>query len=100
MNERLEADEGEHEELEEYGEPGIASADAKVPGWLKWTYVILPILGIFSWVYFINGSHGWLDRGYWEQLQRAANTTYPFIDQDYPEYDQDFSDRTTDKLKR
>lgn len=67
-----------HEELEDYGDPNILSADAKVPMWLKLTYILLPIWGIVSFAIYWNGSRGWLDRGYWEQLQRAANTTYPF----------------------
>jgi hypothetical protein len=73
-----------HEEIEEYGDPGILSADAKVPSWLKWTYFILPIWGIISFSMFWNGSHGWWDRGYWHQLQRAANTTFPYINEDDP----------------
>jgi hypothetical protein len=31
---------------------------------------------------FWNGSWGWFDPGYWHQLQRAANTTYPFVNED------------------
>lgn len=73
-----------HGELEDYGDPGILSADAKVPLWLKMTYIILPIWGIISFCIYWNGSHGWLDRGYWQQLQRAANTTFPFINHDEP----------------
>jgi len=67
----------EYEELEEYGDPRIASKDAPVPAWLKWTYIILPIWGIFSLYWYFNGTHGWLDRGYWNQLQKAALTTFP-----------------------
>lgn len=66
-----------NDEIEEYGEPQIASKDAPVPRWLKLTYIILPIWGICSLYYFFNGSHGWLDRGHWNQLQKAALTTYP-----------------------
>lgn len=65
------------EHIEIYGDSGIISKDAKVPRWLLLTYILLPIWGICSWYYFFNGSHGWLDRGYWNQLQRAALTTYP-----------------------
>ncbi|MFV0339202.1 MAG: hypothetical protein ACK5MA_01030 [Parachlamydiaceae bacterium] len=67
----------EDNETEFYGDPGIESNNAKIPRWLIWTYLILPIWGLFSLYYYWNGSHGWLDRGYWEQLQRAANTTFP-----------------------
>jgi hypothetical protein len=65
-------------ELEIYGDDHrIASRDAKVPRWLKWSYILLPIWGLFWFVYFFNGSQGWLDRGYWGQLQKAALTTFP-----------------------
>lgn len=67
----------ESTELEEYGDPRIASKDAPVPTWLKVTYVILPIWGIFALFWYFNGTHGWLDRGYWNQLQKAALTTFP-----------------------
>lgn len=68
-----------HDETELYGDQGIATNDAKIPRWLIWTYALLPIWGLFSLYYYWNGSHGWLDRGYWQQLQRAANTTYPQV---------------------
>lgn len=62
-------------DTEFYGDPGIASKDAKIPQWLKWVYVTLPIWGLITLYLYWNGSHGWLDRGYWHQLQKAANTT-------------------------
>lgn len=65
------------EEIELYGDPGIASYDAKVPKFLSFTYAILPIWGICALCYFWNGSNGWFDRGYWHELQIAANTTFP-----------------------
>ncbi|KAF3362595.1 hypothetical protein PHSC3_000834 [Chlamydiales bacterium STE3] len=65
----------EEQEIEMYGDPGIASKDAKVPKFLLLTYAILPIWGLFSLYAYWGGSSGWLDRGYWQQLQRAANTT-------------------------
>lgn len=68
----------EEDEIEEYGDPQITSKDANVMTWLKLTYIILPIWGLFTLFYYWNGSKGWLDRGYWHQLQQAANTTYPF----------------------
>lgn len=64
-------------ELELYGDPGIASYDAKVPKFLLITYCLLPIWGIATFCYFWNGSLGWFDRGYWHELQIAANTTFP-----------------------
>lgn len=56
---------------------GIKEDHNKVPYWLIVTYIILPIWGFFTLFYFWNGSRGWLDPGYWQQLERAANTTYP-----------------------
>jgi len=72
------SNEHKHSEIEDYGDPGIFSADAPVPRWLKISYITLPIWGIITFFVFWNGSWGWLDRGYWGQLQRAANTAYPF----------------------
>jgi len=70
-------EEHDSEEVETFGDPGIASAHGPVPTWLKWVYFILPIWGLCWFYLYWNGTHGWLDRGYWQQLQRAANTTYP-----------------------
>lgn len=74
----------EDDELEAYPD-GIFSKDAKVAGWLKATYILLPIWGLATLYVFWNGSHGWLDRGYWDQLQKAANTTYPFTNLNDPD---------------
>lgn len=52
--------------------------DAPIPGWLKWMYVVVPIWGFIIFALYWNGSSGWLDRGYWHQLQQASNTVYPF----------------------
>jgi hypothetical protein len=71
-------------EIEEYGDPGIRSLDAKVPTFLKWTYITLPIWGIIAFALYWNGSSGWLDRGYWRQLQNAAKTTFPIVNFDSP----------------
>lgn len=68
----------QHEDLEEYGDSSIATRDGPVPGWLKFSYVFWIVVGLIGFYLFWNGSHGWLDRGYWEELQRAARTTYPF----------------------
>jgi hypothetical protein len=70
-------EDNQHDELEVYGD-GVTSADAKVPRWLKWTYIILPIWGVIVWHIYWNGSVGWLDRGSWAELQEAANTTFPY----------------------
>ncbi len=71
-------------DIEEYGDEDIASADAKIPGWLKWSYLILIVWGIIWLFLYWNGAKGWIDRGYWFQLEQAANTTVPFRDADEP----------------
>lgn len=68
------------EETEFYGDPGIASNNRNVPFWLIVVYMILPIWGVITLYLFWNGSYGWLDRGYWQALQEAANTTFPAAD--------------------
>lgn len=65
------------EEIEEYGDPGIRSADAPVARWLKITYITLPIWGVIWFYLYCNGSYGWLDRGAWFRLEEAAKTTFP-----------------------
>lgn len=67
----------QEQEVEEYGDEYIRSYDAKVPKFLIWTYILLPIWGIVTLYVFWNGSIGWFDRGAWQQLQIAANTTFP-----------------------
>lgn len=74
-------DEFRPDEIELYGDPGIASYDAKIPKFLILTYILLPIWGIITGYYYWNGSIGWLDRGSWHQLQIAANTTLPYENQ-------------------
>lgn len=76
-------------EIELYGDPGIATFDAKVSKFLLATYLILPIWGLISLYYFWNGSIGWLDRGYWHELQVAANTTFPIENQNMMLYKND-----------
>jgi len=68
------------EEIDLYGDPRIASKNAPVPRWLTLSYVFWITFGLVWFVLFWNGSFGWFDRGYWQQLQRAANTTYPFVE--------------------
>lgn len=77
QNEELQRPLNEEDELEVYGDDYITSKDARVPRWLIVIYIILPIWGFCSLFYYINGSRGWLDRGYWNQLQKAALTTFP-----------------------
>ncbi len=71
-------------EIELYGDPGIASFDAPVATFLILVYIMMPIWGIIAFYYFSNGSWGWLDRGYWRELQIAANTTFPIQNQNMP----------------
>lgn len=66
-----------HSEVDEYGDPGIRSGHAPVAGWLQFSYIFWIIFGFIWWFFFWNGSYGWLDPNNWQQLQRAANTTYP-----------------------
>lgn len=70
----------EHSEIEHYGDEAIASYDAKVPLFLKLTYFILPFWGALCFYLYWNGSRGWLDRGYWKQLQEVSQTAYPYND--------------------
>ena len=65
----------EPEELETFGDPGISSYNSPISKFLLMTYLLLPIWGIATLYYYWDGSIGWLDRGYWRQLQIAANTT-------------------------
>lgn len=54
--------------------PRYLEKDKGPPLWLKISYVLLPIWGIIAFYLYWNGSHGFLDRGHWEELQRASNT--------------------------
>ena len=57
---------------------GITSSGCTCCNWLIASYIIWPIVGLVCFALYWNGSWGWLDRGYWQELQRAADTTYPF----------------------
>ncbi len=50
----------------------------RIPIFLYITYIVVLVGGILAFIAYWNGSHGFLDRGYWQQLQKAAYTTYPF----------------------
>ncbi len=80
--ENLTEEKNENEVVMYSGDPTLLQANGPVPNWLKWTYITLPIWGIITFFLYWNGSWGWLDRGYWKQLQQAANTTVPYIDRD------------------
>jgi hypothetical protein len=49
--------------------------NTRVPRWLFVVYLTLPFWGFYTMYEYWDGSHGWLDRGYWHELQVAANTT-------------------------
>jgi hypothetical protein len=56
-------------------EEEISSEERKIPRFLLITYIILILGGICGFFLYWNGSHGFLDRGYWQQLQQAARTS-------------------------
>lgn len=87
----------EENEIEYFNDPDVASRDAPVPLFLKLTYILLPIWGLITFYVFWNGSVGWLDRGYWHELQIAANTTYPIENQEDPHAIQKSADFSTQK---
>ena len=73
-----------------YKEEPIPSEEHKVPRWLALTYMILPIWGIVAMYIYWNGSvNGWFDRGYWTELQQAANTTFPYVNADEPQQEKE-----------
>lgn len=71
-------EEYQHEEqhhVVHYGKDEVDEFDdVGVPTFLKITYLVLPIWGILWFYSYWNGSHGWLDRGYWQELERVAQT--------------------------
>lgn len=58
-------------------EEEIVTEDNKIPKFLYFTYFVVIVWGLWGLIAYWNGSHGWLDRGYWKQLQEAAQTTSP-----------------------
>lgn len=52
------------------------TAERKVPKLLYLVYLVLIVGGIWGFISYWNGSHGWLDRGSWRQLQEAAKTKF------------------------
>ena len=57
--------------------PAYKETEPGIPYWLILVYIFVPLWGFVAFYLYWNGSHGWLDRGYWEPLQKAANTTFP-----------------------
>ncbi len=75
------------DEIEEYDAPDMTTKDARVPLFLKITYIIFPIWGVIWLFLFWNGNDGsWFDRGYWHELQIAANTTFPNENRNMPNH--------------
>lgn len=69
----------DEDHIDYYGDENISSYHGIVPKWLVIQYIFWIAFGlVWLWLYW-NGSWGYLDRGYWQQLQRAANTTFPII---------------------
>lgn len=54
------------------------SEDKKIPRFLKLTYLLILIWGLWAFFAYWNGPPGWPDRRDWQGLQKAANTTFPF----------------------
>ncbi len=52
------------------------SDDKPVPKFLKITYCLLPVWGIFAFFLFWNGTGTWFGNTTWQELQEAADTTY------------------------
>ncbi len=58
--------------------PPYKKEDPGVPLWLKLVILTVPFWGFATFYIYWNGNFGdWLDRGYWGELQQAANTTFP-----------------------
>ena len=67
-------------EVEEYSGGEIQEhIGKKTPKFFYFMYVFVFLLGLLWFYLYWNGSHGVLDpEGYWEGLEGAANTRYPF----------------------
>ena len=63
--------------LDTYGDEEVREFhDKPIPKFLKVIYLVLPIWGVIWWGLYWNGSQGFLDRGYWCELEKAAGTTF------------------------
>lgn len=61
-----------------YAEGITEYENRKIPSFLKWSYLLLPIWGLYAYFAYWNGSQDEFDKGHWKELQEAARTTYPF----------------------
>ena len=52
--------------------------ERKIPVFLYIVYIVVLVGGIWAFCAFWTGSKGWLDRGFWHELQKAASTTAPY----------------------
>lgn len=76
----------EESEAAIYGDNEVKSYEHKpVPLWLKVTYVVTIVYAIVTLYLYWGGSWGWLDRGYWYELQKAAKTTFPLEKSEAPD---------------
>lgn len=61
--------------LDNYGDNEVQEYhDTPIPKFLLAVYMILPIWGVMWWALYWNGSQGFLDRGYWSDLEEVAGT--------------------------
>jgi len=70
--------ENREEEIEYYADGSLSSTDYAIPLWIKLCFVALPVWGVVWFFLHWNGMNGWFDRGSWFELEKAANTTYPY----------------------
>lgn len=64
--------------MEEEIEVPPESEERKIPRILIVFFIALFLGGLIAFYLNWNGTQGWLDRGYWQKLQKAADTTYPY----------------------
>ncbi len=61
--------------IDEYGDQEVREYhDTPIPKFLMAIYIVLPIWGILWWSLYWDGSQGFLDRGFWSELEKAAGT--------------------------
>ena len=73
---KMEDKEIKDELLDQYADGEIKEfKDTKVPRFLKITYLTLITWGTIWFFLFLDGSAGFLDRGFWRELAEAAKTT-------------------------
>lgn len=64
-----------HDEIHHYADGKITErANGPLPTALRIMYLIVLLWGVWALYTYWNGSHGFLDRGGWQELQEFANT--------------------------